>query len=318
MFEHNLVTDNQVTKKEGNDVHLRSVDLNLLTVFDAVMQMHNVTRAAQSLGMSQPAVSNAVARLKVMFNDELFVRYGRGIQPTARARQLFGPVRQALQLVQNELPGAGFEAKNSARIFNLSICSPLDIRLTAQIIQRVKQLAPHVQLIIRSYLNENIEHQLRYQETEFVIGYTKFERPDFHDISLSNDESVLVVAKDHPRIDNTITQEQLLAELHAVVSLDKVGSFSEFYYASAINAQTIAYESTDMNSILNIVSQTCFVAIAPRWLAQTYSETLNIKIIPLPWEETCRPCYLTWHESTDRDKGHQWMKEQLSQLSTLS
>ncbi|HHH0062660.1 TPA: LysR family transcriptional regulator, partial [Yersinia enterocolitica] len=108
MFEHNLVIDSQVTKKEGNDVHLRSVDLNLLTVFDAVMQMHNVTRAAQSLGMSQPAVSNAVARLKVMFNDELFVRYGRGIQPTARARQLFGPVRQALQLVQNELPGAGF------------------------------------------------------------------------------------------------------------------------------------------------------------------------------------------------------------------
>lgn len=125
MFEHNLVTDSQVTKKEGSDVHLRSVDLNLLTVFDAVMQMHNVTRAAQLLGMSQPAVSNAVARLKVMFNDELFVRYGRGIQPTARARQLFGPVRQALQLVQNELPGAGFEAKSSGRVFNLSICSPL-------------------------------------------------------------------------------------------------------------------------------------------------------------------------------------------------
>lgn len=318
MFEHNLVTDSQVTKKEGSDVHLRSVDLNLLTVFDAVMQMHNVTRAAQSLGMSQPAVSNAVARLKVMFNDELFVRYGRGIQPTARARQLFGPVRQALQLVQNELPGAGFEAKSSSRIFNLSICSPLDIRLTAQVIQRVNQLAPNVQLIVRSYLNENIEHQLRYQETEFVIGYTKFERPDFHAISLSNDESVLAVAKDHPRIDDSITQEQLLSELHAVVSLDKVGSFSEFYYDSALSTQTIAYESTDMNSVLNIVSQTCFVAIAPRWLVQIYSEVLNLKLIPLPWEDRFRPCYLTWHESTDRDKGHQWMKEQLSQLNITS
>ncbi|SQM39462.1 leucine transcriptional activator [Escherichia coli] len=74
---------------------LRMVDLNLLTVFDAVMQEQNITRAAHVLGMSQPAVSNAVARLKVMFNDELFVRYGRGIQPTARAFQLFGSVRQA-------------------------------------------------------------------------------------------------------------------------------------------------------------------------------------------------------------------------------
>ncbi|WP_145554386.1 transcriptional regulator LeuO [Yersinia canariae] len=318
MFEHNLVTDSQVTKKEGSDVHLRSVDLNLLTVFDAVMQMHNVTRAAQLLGMSQPAVSNAVARLKVMFNDELFVRYGRGIQPTARARQLFGPVRQALQLVQNELPGAGFEAKSSGRVFNLSICSPLDIRLTAQIIQRVNQLAPNVQLIIRSYLNENVEHQLRYQETEFVIGYTQFERADFHDISLSNDESVLAVSKDHPRIDNSITQEQLLSELHAVVSLEKMGSFSEFYYESTISTQTIAYESTDMNSVLNIVSQTSYVAIAPRWLVQTYSETLNLKLIPLPWEQAFRPYYLTWHESTARDKGHLWMRELLSQLSIPS
>lgn len=97
--------DSEITMvKEPADIHLRSVDLNLLTVFDAVMQMQNITRAANSLGMSQPAVSNAVARLKVMFNDELFVRCGRGIQPTMRARQLFGPVRQALQLVQN---GAG-------------------------------------------------------------------------------------------------------------------------------------------------------------------------------------------------------------------
>ncbi|WP_338644011.1 transcriptional regulator LeuO [Yersinia bercovieri] len=317
MSEYNLITDSQATKKECSEAHLRSVDLNLLTVFDAVMQMHNVTRAAQALGMSQPAVSNAVARLKVMFNDELFVRYGRGIQPTARARQLFGPVRQALQLVQNELPGAGFEAKNSGRVFNLSICSPLDIRLTAQIIERVKQLAPNVQLIIRSNLNENIEHQLRYQETEFVIGYTKFERPDFHDISLFNDESVLAVSKSHPRIDNSISQEQLISEPHAVVSLDKVGSFSDFYYESIVSAQSIAYESTDMNSVLNIVSQTSFVAIAPRWLVQKYSESLNLKLLSLPWRENVsRPCYLTWHESTDRDKGHQWMKELLGQLST--
>lgn len=105
------VPENNINQPQGyNGVkpQLRTVDLNLLTVFDAVMQEQNITRAAQSLGMSQPAVSNAVSRLKVMFNDELFVRYGRGIQPTARAFQLFGSIRQALQLVQNELPGIGF------------------------------------------------------------------------------------------------------------------------------------------------------------------------------------------------------------------
>ena len=73
-------------------MHLRNVDLNLLTVFDAVMQMQNVTRAAQVLGMSQPAVSNAVSRLKIMFNDELFVRYGRGIQPNIKSQTVIWPL----------------------------------------------------------------------------------------------------------------------------------------------------------------------------------------------------------------------------------
>ncbi len=99
---------------------LRGVDLNLLTVFDAVMQEQNITRAAHNLGMSQPAVSNAVARLKVMFNDELFMRQGRGIQPTQRARQLFGPVRQALQLIRNELPSSVFQPESSTRLFKLA------------------------------------------------------------------------------------------------------------------------------------------------------------------------------------------------------
>lgn len=71
----------QAQTADGIKPQLRTVDLNLLTVFDAVMQEQNITRAAQTLGMSQPAVSNAVARLKVMFNDELFVRYGRGFSP---------------------------------------------------------------------------------------------------------------------------------------------------------------------------------------------------------------------------------------------
>lgn len=137
---------------------LRMVDLNLLTVFDAVMQEQNITRVAHTLGMSQPAVSNAVARLKVMFNDELFVRYGRGIQPTARAFQLFGSVRQALQLVQNELPGSGFEPTSSERVFNLCVCSPLDNILTSQIYNRVEKIAPNIHVVFKASLNQNTEH----------------------------------------------------------------------------------------------------------------------------------------------------------------
>ncbi|HFD7737461.1 MULTISPECIES: transcriptional regulator LeuO [Serratia] len=299
------------TVKEPADIHLRSVDLNLLTVFDAVMQMQNITRAANSLGMSQPAVSNAVARLKVMFNDELFVRCGRGIQPTMRARQLFGPVRQALQLVQNELPGAEFEPLTSTRTFSLSLCSPLDLRLGAGIINHVKQISPQLNLQIKSYINNNIEHQLRYQDVEFVIGYSRFESTEFRSLAMFDDELVLAVAQTHPRMGEEVTPEHMLAEQHAAVSLESFGSFSKPFYLEEPMLRAVTQQCTDLYSVLNMVSQTDMVAIAPAWLVRQQTETLKIKAVPLCSSDNKATCYLSWHESTERDKGHQWMKSVL-------
>ncbi|XTZ37719.1 transcriptional regulator LeuO [Salmonella enterica] len=290
---------------------LRTVDLNLLTVFDAVMQEQNITRAAQSLGMSQPAVSNAVARLKVMFNDELFVRYGRGIQPTARAYQLFGSIRQALQLVQNELPGSGFEPISSERIFNLCVCSPLDNFLTSIIYNNVETTAPNIHLVFKSALNHNTEHQLRYQEIEFVIGYEEFRRPEFSSVPLFKDEMVLVVSKKHPQIENLLTEESVFQEQHAVVSLERYASFSQPWYDTPDKRNCIAYQGMALTSVLNVVSQTHLVAIAPHWLAEEFAESLNLQTLPLPMHLNTRTCFLSWHEAAGRDKGHQWMEELL-------
>ena len=291
---------------------LRMVDLNLLTVFDAVMQEQNITRAAHALGMSQPAVSNAVARLKVMFNDELFVRYGRGIQPTARAFQLFGSVRQALQLVQNELPeSSGFEPASSERVFHLCVCSPLDSILTSQIYNHIEQIAPNIHVMFKSSLNQNTEHQLRYQETEFVISYEDFHRPEFTSVPLFKDEMVLVASKNHPTIKGPLLKHDVYNEQHAAVSLDRFASFSQTWYDTVDKQASIAYQGMAMMSVLSVVSQTHLVAIAPRWLAEEFAESLELQVLPLPLKQNSRTCYLSWHEAAGRDKGHQWMEEQL-------
>lgn len=299
------------TGQEHVRLQLRSVDLNLLTVFDAVMQEQNITRAAHLLGMSQPAVSNAVARLKVMFNDELFVRYGRGIQPTARASQLFGSIRQALQLVQNELPGSGFEPITSERAFNLCVCSPLDNSLTSLILNKVNEVAPNIHLVFKSCLNQNTEHQLRYQELEFVIGYEEFRRPEFACVPLFHDEMVLVASANHPRLLGPLKESDIYREEHAAVSLERYASFSQPWYDTTEKQARISYQGMALTSVLNVVSQTELVAIAPRWLAEEFTEKLNIKILPLPMKLNSRTCYLSWHEAAGRDKGHQWMEELL-------
>lgn len=278
------------------------------------MQEQHITRAAHVLGMSQPAVSNAVARLKVMFNDELFVRYGRGIQPTVRAYQLFGPIRQALQLVQNELPGAGFEPLSSERVFHLCVCSPVDNYLTSIIYNKVEEIAPNIQLVFKSSLNQNIEHQLRYQEVEFVIGYEAFHRQNFSSIPLFNDEMVLVASQNHPRLGELLTESDVWREGHAVVVLDRYASFSQPWYDSSEKQACISYQGMAMTSVLNIVSQTHLVAIAPRWLANEYKEKMQLAILPLPLSLNNRTCYLSWHDAAGRDKGHQWMEQLLASI----
>ncbi|WP_370555902.1 transcriptional regulator LeuO [Edwardsiella tarda] len=307
--------DTQMTSVEGHHTAentLRNVDLNLLTVFDAVMQVQSITRAARSLNMTQPAVSNAVARLKLMFNDELFMRYGRGIRPTNRAYQLFGPVRQALQIVRNELPGARFKPESSERLFNISITSPLDILLTAKLFKQIKQYAPRVQVNFDSLVNEQIERKLRYQESDFLIDYQDLPGDEFCREALFEDEFVLAVAQAHPRIGAECTLRNLLLESHAVVSINQFSSVSRFFYAHTDLFRQMAYQGTDLSSVLSMVSKTEMVAIAPRWMVDQYADYLQIRAVTLVELETRRTCFFNWHRASERDSAHVWLRQLMS------
>ncbi|RQW63749.1 transcriptional regulator LeuO [Vibrio viridaestus] len=289
---------------------LRSVDLNLLTVFDAVMQEQNITRAAHNLGMSQPAVSNAVARLKVMFNDELFMRQGRGIQPTQRARQLFGPVRQALQLIRNELPSSIFTPESSTRAFNLAICSPNDLRFAPKIFSTLHEQAPHVKMHLEAEFDSHLIDRLRYQEVDFVIDYAKFDQEGFASSELFIDELVIVASKVHPRIQGQITAEQVVSESHAMLSQTYgIRSFSEQAYRD-IDCHA-HYEGTSLSNVLYVVSQSELITIAPRWLVEGSPNRNSLQIIELPYKNNSISGYLNWHRSSEKDKGHCWLRDQL-------
>lgn len=296
-------------KTESN---LRSVDLNLLTVFDAVMQEQNITRAAHSLGMSQPAVSNAVARLKVMFNDELFIRHGRGIQPTQRAKQLFGPIRQALQLVKNELPSSIFSPESSTRTFKLAIFSPSDMRFAPRILRNVTKQAPNLRMQFEAEFDAELTKKMRYQEIDFVIDYVRFDDPGFCCSELFSDELVVIAAGNHPRISgDSISEVMFASETHAVLkSQPGVKMFADHIYNQHTSYQEV-YQGASLSNIMYMVGQSELIAVAPRWLAESVAENLQLKVLPLPFESASISAYLSWHESSQKDKGHIWMRDQL-------
>jgi len=292
---------------------LRGVDLNLLTVFDAVMQEQNITRAAHNLGMSQPAVSNAVARLKVMFNDELFMRQGRGIQPTQRARQLFGPVRQALQLIRNELPSSVFSPETSTRLFKLAICSPCDMRFAPKIMSTVHESAPNVQLHLDAEFDRLLAERMRYQEIDFVIDYARFDEQGFSSTEIFQDELVVVTSKAHSRIQGSVTPEMLLQERHAKLSkVHGQRSFSEQAYRD-LDVQAY-YEGTSLSNVLYVVGQSELVTIAPRWMVENAANKDQLQVIDFPFENGKISGFLSWHESSEKDKGHIWLRDQLMMI----
>ena len=292
---------------------LRGVDLNLLTVFDAVMQEQNITRAAYNLSMSQPAVSNAVARLKVMFNDELFMRHGRGIQPTQRARQLFGPVRQALQLVRNELPSSMFLPMTSSRLFKLAICSPSDVRFAPKILTKIAQVAPDIQIHMDADFNNDLSEKMRYQEVDFVIDYTNFGGQGYSSTEIFNDELVVVASSAHPRLGYSITDQQLRSEKHAKLSkTDCLLSYTEQAYKE-LDCEA-AYNGTSLSNVLYVVSQSELITVAPRWLVENMPDRNQLKILDFPLEKNVLKGFLSWHESSEKDKGHIWMRDQLMMI----
>jgi DNA-binding transcriptional LysR family regulator len=174
------------------------MDLNLLVVFDAIMRDRSVTRAGQRLGLSQPAVSHALTRLRHMLKDELFVRSPRGMIPTPHAEQLATPIRIALEGLQHSLEPIQFEPAKATATFRIAVDNYAAIVLVAPIAEAVARLAPGVTLDFRPSGTLNIPELLDRSELHLAIGPPSVLGERFSVRRLLRDQFVVVHRKDHP------------------------------------------------------------------------------------------------------------------------
>jgi DNA-binding transcriptional LysR family regulator len=179
-------------------VKLGAIDLNLLVVFDAVMQERNVTRAGQRLGLSQPAMSHALSRLRHMLKDDLFIRSPKGMLPTPRAEELAAPLRAALDGLQQSLEPAQFDPAKASRRFRIAVDNYAAIVLVGILAERVGELAPRVLLEFRPSGTLKILDLLDRGELDLAIGPRLEAGERFSQQSLLDDEFVAVLRKNHP------------------------------------------------------------------------------------------------------------------------
>lgn len=154
------------------DSSLARLDLNLLAVFDMLMQERNVTRAAERLHLSQSTVSHALGRLRVALDDPLFVISRREMMPTERAKALAGPVRQALAMLEQGLRQAkGFDPATARRIFRIATPGSVEHGLVPVLVERLHRQAPHCRLEVCELADSNYERELEKGELDLVIGF---------------------------------------------------------------------------------------------------------------------------------------------------
>ena len=154
------------------DSSLARLDLNLLAVFDMLMQERNVTRAAERLHLSQSTVSHALGRLRIALDDPLFVMSRREMMPTERAKALAGPVRQALAMLEQGLRQAkGFEPASARRIFRIATPGSVEHGLVPLLVDRLFRAAPHCRLEVCELADSDYERELEKGELDLVIGF---------------------------------------------------------------------------------------------------------------------------------------------------
>jgi DNA-binding transcriptional LysR family regulator len=177
---------------------LGAIDLNLLVVFDAIMRERSVTRAGQRLGLSQPAMSHALIRLRHMLKDELFVRSPNGVEPTPRAEQLAPPIRLALDGLQESLEPVQFELAKATTTFRIAVDNYAAIVLVAPIAAHIARIAPGVRLDFRPSGTLDVLEQLDRSELHLAIGPSAVQGERFSRRRLLHDQFVVVLHKDHP------------------------------------------------------------------------------------------------------------------------
>lgn len=297
-------------------MNVGNVNLNLLVAFQALFEERSVTRAASRAGITQPAMSNTLAQLRMLFDDSLFTRSGSGLVPTARAIALADPIGRGLKLLDSALVAPTFDEARSNRQFTLGASDYVEFVLLPPLLARLAQIAPHVRLRIRPWGSHSIPAELARGELDSMIGFYNDVPVRHRHALLFSDEYVCVVRRGHPRVKKRLTLKRYLELSHVLVSTsnDAPGSVDRALAARGLRRH-VGLRVSHFLSVPMVVARTDYVAALDRRVAEAFAEALELTILEPPLELPVGRVGQVWHESVDADPGHRWLREVIASVS---
>lgn len=292
-------------------MNISDLDLNLLTVFDAIYTERSITRAADKLGMSQPAVSNALGRLRETIGDPLFIRAGRGVAPTARAQQLAPPLRRALDMIQHTLSEQWlFDFASAEHHFRIAMSDYGDAVILPKLLDWLNRAAPGVSLSVVPVSELELPTEMRAGHVDLAVGNLGFLQPHMRSARLLDETFVAVVRPDHPRIRDHLTLRQYAATPHVHIMHPSRGDpLVDRELAAQGLERRIAVRVSSFLAVPAIVAESDLIATLPLRLARSFADSMGLRLLEPPLTLGSVSINQYWHPRTDRDPANTWLRE---------
>ena len=295
---------------------IRAVDLNLLKAFDALMNERAVTRAAGRIGLSQPAMSHALSRLRGLFSDDLFVRTATNMEPTARAREIAPLVATAIEHIEAALSlGAGFEPARSAAVFTAGMAEYAEIALVGKLARAFAREAPGATLRLLPASGHEAIEQLEHGATDVAVAHLPHLPAHVEAVVLLRDPFVVVARKDHPIAGQNLSLEAYAAQQHVLVSPRGAtsGALDGILVDFGLKRRIALLVATYL-AVPAALAGSDLVATVPRRTARQIAATAEIAIMPLPID-FATTVSMAWHRRAASDPAQAWFRAMLTEAA---
>ena len=294
-------------------MNLRSLDLNLLLVFDAIYTERSISKAASRLNLSQPGVSNSLRRLRKSLEDPLFKRDAQGMLPTPRAKTLREPIRQALDLLESGLRSdESFDFAGSIREFVIAVEDYGEAIVLPRFVDWLASAAPNIRVRIRPETSSALQVELREGTVDLALDYFTLEGTGFNSRCVLSETLVCLARQDHPNIGERMNLETYLALRHVVIEPHPMAkSMIDLTLAKRGLKRHITLTVPHFLSMPVVVQSSDMICTLPRRMAYLYADHFRLKTYSVPLRMPEFPVYLIWHDSFDNDPGHLWLRNHI-------
>lgn len=293
-------------------MNISTFDLNLLRVLDALLRERNVSRAAERLALSQPAVSNALGRLRDLLDDPLLVRVGRAMQPTPRALALEQPIRNALRQIEQSLgEGERFAPASSRQRFTLALTDYVEMLLMPRLLERLAEQAPGVRIDLQHLSPRLPAEALDKGAVDLALGRFEELPARFAGVRWMSESLQLVARRDHPQLQAGLDLQTFLRLRHLWVHGGQTRGMVDQWLGEQGLAREIVYTTPNYLQAAHIAAGGELVAVLPTRLARYFAGLLPLQLFELPFALGPFHLDLVSLDLRRRDAALQWLIEHI-------